>query len=57
MQIENEYGFCWRSPDLPYLQFLVDKIHQYLDKDVIIYTTDPPWIIENGTIAGNEVYS
>lgn len=57
MQIENEYGFCPLAPDAKYLSFLKDRIHQYLGKDTIIYTTDPPSVIDKGTIFGRDVYS
>lgn len=57
VQIENEYGFCHLSPDQEYLEFLKDRIHKYLGKDTIIYTTDPPSVIQKGTLRGSEVYS
>ena len=57
MQIENEYGFCPLAPDAKYLSFLKDRIHQYLGEDTIIYTTDPPSVINKGTIPGKDVYS
>ncbi len=57
MQIENEYGFCPLAPDAQYLDFLEDRIHRYLGKDTIIYTTDPPSVINKGTIRGKDVYS
>lgn len=57
LQIENEYGFCWRAPDRKYLQFLTDKLRLYLGEDVIIYSTDPPAVIERGTLPGKDVFS
>jgi beta-galactosidase len=56
-QIENEYGFCWREPDRKYLEFLEDKVHQYLGSDALIYTTDPPSVIQKGSLPGKDVYS
>lgn len=57
MQIENEYGFCWRGPDRKYLRFLSDKLRQYMGEDVLIYTTDPPDYVERGSLPGDEVFT
>ena len=32
-------------------------MHKYLGDDVIIYSTDPPSVIQRGTLPGEEVYS
>ena len=53
-QVENEYGFCGDSK--PYLRNLIGVARKAMG-DVVIFTTDPPSIIEKGSIAGDEVYS
>lgn len=55
MQIENEYGFCGQ-PDRPYLEHLVATVRHHLGPDVLIYTTDPPDVLDIGTLP-TEVYS
>lgn len=54
-QIENEFGFV--GPDLPYLKELLRIAREILGDDVIIYTTDPPPRLANGTIPGPDVYT
>lgn len=52
--MENEYGFCGDNKD--YLQHLVATARTHLGNDIILYTTDPPGVINRGTLAGGEVY-
>ena len=54
-QIENEYSFCGQ-PDRPYLEHLVATVRHHLGPDVLIYTTDPPDVLDIGTLP-TEVYS
>lgn len=56
-QVENEYGFCDNSPDLPYLTFLRDLAAEILGEETILYTTDPPYVVEKGSMWGKQVYS
>ena len=55
VQIENEFGFCGQ-PDQAYLRHLADLVRKHLGPDVLIYTTDPPDVLDIGTLP-NEVYS
>eukprot|EP00884_Botryococcus_braunii_P002882 jgi/Botrbrau1/12595/Bobra.0169s0123.1 len=55
VQIENEFGFI--GPNLLYLKDLLRIARATLGDDVIIYTTDPPPHLDNGTIPGPDVYT
>ncbi len=55
VQIENEFGFI--GPNVPYLKELLRIARANLGEDVIIYTTDPPPRLANGTIPGPDVYT
>ena len=55
LQVENEYGFCGSSK--AYIRSLIATAKEAFGKDMIIFTTDPPSIVERGSIAGDEVYT
>jgi len=53
-QVENEYGFCGDSKT--YLRNLIGVAKKAMG-EVVIFTTDPPSIVKQGSIAGEEVYT
>lgn len=55
MQVENEYGFCGSSKS--YIRSLITTAKAAFGEDMIIFTTDPPSIVESGSLAGDEVYT
>ncbi|KAK9826432.1 hypothetical protein WJX81_005107 [Elliptochloris bilobata] len=55
VQIENEFGFY--GPDEAYLRHLVGLARSVLGNDVVLYTTDPPPYIANGTLPGDALFS
>ena len=56
VQIENEYGFC--GDDAEYIRQLLRVAKHHLGDDgVVYYTTDPPSVIDKGTLKGGEIYS
>ncbi|KAK9816677.1 hypothetical protein WJX72_003581 [[Myrmecia] bisecta] len=55
VQVENEYGFFGPDPD--YIRHLAALAKSALGDEAVIFTTDPPSIIANGTLAGDQVYS
>mmetsp|Transcript_13310 Transcript_13310/g.40276 ORF Transcript_13310/g.40276 Transcript_13310/m.40276 type:complete len:730 (-) Transcript_13310:513-2702(-) len=55
VQMENEYGFC--GSDKVYLRHLVATARQHLGDGVILYTTDPPHIVLQGSLRGDDVYT
>lgn len=57
VKVENEYGFCENSPDAAYLTFLRDLASQLLGPETLLYTTDPPYVAEKGSLWGKQVYS
>jgi beta-galactosidase len=50
VQIENEYGSY--NCDKKYLGFLRDLAKKHLGNDVVLYTTDPPAVIQCGSVDG-----
>ena len=55
MQIENEYGFV--GGDLNYVRHLVNLAHEILGKEAMLYTTDPPPVVQKGSLPGEEVFT
>lgn len=55
MQIENEYGFV--GGDLAYVRHLVNLAQGLLGKEAILYTTDPPPVVQKGSLPGDEVFT
>ena len=53
--MENEYGFCGDSKS--YLRNLIAAAKAAFGEDMIIFTTDPPSIVEKGSLEGDEVYT
>ena len=54
-QVENEYGFCGHSKG--YLRNLIGLARKTFGDDTIVFTTDPPSIVDAGSIPGDEVYT
>ena len=55
LQIENEYGFV--GGDLNYVRHLVNLAQGILGKEAILYTTDPPPVVQKGSLPGDEVFT
>ena len=55
MQVENEYGYCGSSKT--YLRNLIATAKASLGKEAVIFTTDPPYNVEKGSLPGDEVYT
>lgn len=55
LQIENEYGFV--GGDLKYVRHLVNLAQGILGKEAILYTTDPPPVVQKGSLPGDEVFT
>ena len=55
LQVENEYGFCGSSKN--YIRSLIATAKAAFGEEMIIFTTDPPSIVERGSIAGDQVYT
>ena len=51
MQIENEFGFV--GPDEQYLRHLHTLARDNLVDDVILFSTDPPAVIDKGSLGGS----
>ena len=54
-QVENEFGFV--GPNEPYLRHIVQTARQGLGDEVVLYSTDPPSVINKGTLGGHYVYA
>ena len=54
MQVENEFGFV--GPNEKYMRHLVQTARASLGERALIYTTDPPPNIAQGSLPGDEVY-
>ena len=55
LQVENEYGYC--GSDAGYIRHLVRAARRILGDSVVLYTTDPPSLVANGSLPGDEVYT
>ena len=53
-QIENEFGSV--GPNDNYMRHLLNTARASLGSTAIIYTTDPPPYLAQGTVAGEEEY-
>ena len=53
--MENEFGFV--GPNEPYLRHLNDTARNGLGNSVVLYSTDPPSVIDKGTLGGNYVFA
>lgn len=53
--MENEYGYCGSDSD--YIRHLLATAKAALGDDVIFYTTDPPSLIQAGSLPGDELYT
>lgn len=54
-QVSNEYGMCGKDP--AYLRQLVAMVKAGLGRATIVYTTDPPWLLQQGSLPGTEMYT
>ena len=54
-QIENEYGFCGASK--VYLRALAATTRRALGDNVMLFTTDPPQLVERGSLPGDELFT
>lgn len=54
-QIENEYG-TW-GDSKPYIRHLAATARAALGNDALLYTTDAHWLLERGSLPGDEVYT
>ena len=54
-QVENEFGFV--GPNEPYLRHLNSTARNALGDNVVLYSTDPPSVIDDGTLGGNYVFA
>ena len=55
MQIENEFGFV--GPDENYLRHLHTLARDNLVDDVVLFSTDPPAVIDKGSLGGGYSYA
>ena len=55
VQIENEYGFV--GGDLNYVRHLVGLARGILGQEAILFTTDPPPVVQKGSLPGDEVFT
>lgn len=55
IQVENEYGYCGSSK--AYLQNLIAVARATLGQETVIFTTDPPYNVGKGSLAGDKVYT
>ena len=51
LQIENEFGFV--GPDENYLRHLHTLARDNLVDDVVLFSTDPPAVIDKGSLGGS----
>jgi len=51
LQIENEFGFV--GPDEQYLRHLHTLAKDNLVDDVVLFSTDPPSVIDKGSLGGS----
>lgn len=51
LQIENEFGFV--GPNEPYLRHLHTLARDNLGDDVQLFSTDPPAVIDKGSLGGD----
>ena len=60
VQLENEYGYCEPAYTIErsrrYMRALKAMARQGLGDNVILYTTDPPYLLNEGSLPGDEVY-
>ena len=56
MQLENEYGFLRVENDKRYMRHLVHLARRDLGDDILLFTTDPPPVLEYGSLPGDEIY-
>ena len=60
MQLENEYGYCEPAYGIErarrYMRALRAMARKGLGDDVILYTTDPPYLLHEGSLPGGEVF-
>ncbi len=60
VQLENEYGYCEPAYGIQrarnYMRALKRLARQGLGEEVVLYTTDPPYLLNEGSLPGDEVY-
>ena len=56
MQLENEYGFHGDANDKRYMRHLVKLARRDLGDDIMLFTTDPPPVVEKGSLPGDEIF-
>lgn len=59
--MENELGFFGKEKGLAkvhdYLRALINLTRSLVGDEVLLFTVDPPYAIEYGTLYGDEIYS
>lgn len=59
--MENELGFFGKEKGLPkvhaYLHALINLTTHLVGSDILLFTVDPPYVIEYGTLYGDAIYS
>ncbi len=53
VQIENEFGFV--GPNEPYMRHLIAIAKKAFGDDHILFTTDPPPLVQQGSLRGSEL--
>ncbi|KAL0030525.1 hypothetical protein WJX79_001635 [Trebouxia sp. C0005] len=57
VQLENEYGFIGDAHDKQYMRHLVKLARKALGDDIVLFTTDPPPVVEKGSLPDDEIFS
>lgn len=56
MQLENEYGFIGDAHDKRYMRHLVNLARKALGDEIVLFTTDPPPVVEKGSLPDDEIF-
>ncbi|DBB15766.1 TPA: hypothetical protein ACH3X3_003968 [Trebouxia sp. C0006] len=57
VQLENEYGFIGDAHDKQYMRHLVKLARKALGDEIVLFTTDPPPVVEKGSLPDDEIFS
>ncbi|KAL0019729.1 hypothetical protein WJX77_006458 [Trebouxia sp. C0004] len=57
VQLENEYGFIGDAHDKQYMRHLVKLAKKALGDEIVLFTTDPPPVVEKGSLPDDEIFS
>ena len=56
MQLENEYGFIGDVHDKQYMRHVVKLARKALGDEIVLFTTDPPPVVEKGSLPDDEIF-